>query len=93
MIGNDLFEDIPDFWALAFHQLLGALDGLDITFLFEFHDNKGFEKLQCHSLGETALMQSQLRTHDDNRTTGIIDALAEQVLAETTLLAFEQIRE
>src|SRR3546814_14225755 len=36
-------------------------------------------------------MQLQLRAHDDNRTARIIDALAEQVLAETALLALQHV--
>ena len=36
-------------------------------------------------------MQFQFRANDDNRTTGIIDALTKQVLAETTLLAFKHV--
>ena len=35
----------------------------------------------------------QFWTHNDNRTTGIIDALSKKVLAETSLLALEHIRQ
>ena len=38
-------------------------------------------------------MQLQLGTHDDDRTAGIVDALAEQVLAETALLALQHVGE
>src|SRR5918998_1555322 len=39
----------------------------------------------------TALVQLQLRADDDDRTAGVVDALAEQVLAEPALLALEQV--
>src|SRR5699024_9804685 len=42
-------------------------------------------------LGQTALVQFQLRTDDDDRTTGIVDALTEQVLPEAALLALEHV--
>ncbi len=38
-------------------------------------------------------MQLEPRTDDDDRTAGVIDALAEQVAAETPLLAFEHVAE
>ena len=38
-------------------------------------------------------MQLQLRTDDDHRTAGIVDALAEQVLAEASLLSFQHVGE
>ena len=44
-------------------------------------------------LGQAALVQLQVRTDDDDRTAGVVDALAEQVLAEPTLLALEHVRE
>src|SRR6187399_1472584 len=37
------------------------------------------------------LVQLELRARHDHRTTGVVDALAEQVLAEATLLALEHV--
>ena len=54
------------------------------------HD-EWLEQLERHLLGQTALVQLQLWTDDDNRTTGVVDSLAEQVLAEATLLALEHV--
>ena len=36
-------------------------------------------------------MQLQRRSHDDDGTAGIVDALAQQVLAETTALALDHV--
>ena len=41
--------------------------------------------------GKTALVKLQFRTDDDDRTSGIVDALSEQVLTETALLSFQRI--
>ena len=38
-------------------------------------------------------MQFQLRPHNDNGTTGIVDAFTQKVLTETTVLAFEHVRQ
>src|SRR5690606_2110810 len=51
------------------------------------------EELQGHLLGQTALVQLQLRTDDDDRTARVVDALTEQVLAETTLLPLQHVAE
>ena len=93
MVDDDLFQNIPH---VARTAVDGALCGFDIRGVFKLdqalHD-EGFEQLQGHLLRQTALMQLQVRADDDNRTAGIVDALAEQVLAETALLALEHVRE
>jgi len=38
-------------------------------------------------------VELQLRAHDDDRAAGVVHALAEQVLSETTLLALERVAE
>src|SRR4029077_3051333 len=40
-----------------------------------------------------ALLETQLRTDDDDRTTRVVDALAEQVLTEPALLALQHVGE
>src|SRR5690606_29194576 len=45
-----------------------------------------------HFLRQSALMKFQFRTDDDDRTSRIIDAFAEQVLAKTSLFALERSR-
>ena len=54
------------------------------------HD-KGLEQLERHLLGQTALIHLQLRADHDNRTAGIVDTLAQQVLTEAALLTLEHI--
>ena len=55
--------------------------------------DEGLEKLERHLLGQTALVKLQFGADDDYGTAGIIDALAEQVLAEAALLALERVRQ
>ena len=54
-------------------------------------NHKRLEELDCHLLRQTALVHLQLGSHHDDGTTGVINTLAKQVLAETTLLAFNNV--
>ena len=92
MLLDDALEDIPHAGFAAIHHALGALDvvhnaGVDQP----LHDER-LEQLQRHALGQAALVQLELRADDDNGTTGVVHALAQQVLAETTLLAAQEVR-
>src|SRR5437879_11116455 len=53
-------------------------------------DDERLEQLHRHRLGEAALVQPELRTHDDHRPAGIVHVLAEQVLPEPAPLALWQ---
>ena len=54
-------------------------------------DDERLEQLERHLLGQTALVQLELRADDDDRTARVVHALAEQVLAEPALLALEHV--
>ena len=91
MLTDHLFQDIPDLCGTPFHQLLGRLDGGGQPTQLQFAEDEGFEQLQGHTLGQTALMQLQGRPHHDYRTTGVVDPLAQQVLAEAALFTFDHV--
>ena len=55
--------------------------------------DEGLEELERHLLGETALVQAELRADDDDRPARVVDALAEQVLPEAAVLATEHVGE
>ena len=74
-------------------SFLARLDRRDQVALFELVVDERREQLERHLLRQAALVQLELGTDDDHRTTGVVDALAEQVLAEPTLLALEHVRE
>ena len=93
MLADHLFEDIPDFGLLLLHQLLGLLDGLAEALGFKPRIDERLEQLQRHLLGQAALMQLEFRADHDDRTAGIVDALAQQVLAEAALLALQHVGE
>ena len=54
-------------------------------------DDKWFEELNCHLLWQATLVDLELRTHHDDRTARVVDALTQQVLAEAPLLTLKHI--
>ncbi|SKO68087.1 Uncharacterised protein [Mycobacteroides abscessus subsp. bolletii] len=93
VLGDDLFEDIPHLSALTLHHALGALDVLRVVQVDQTLHHERLEQFQSHQLGQTALVQLELRADHDDRTARVVNALTEQVLAEPALLTLEQIRQ
>src|SRR5215204_2158946 len=91
MVLDDLFEDVPDLGPDTLDDALRALDVVREALLDELPHDERLEQLERHLLGQPALVQLELRTDDDDRPAGIVDALAEQVLAEPALLALEHV--
>src|ERR1700731_4612537 len=91
MFANDVFENVPDDGILLLDHFLGLLNGGAVTLSFELVIDERLEKLERHFLGQTALVKLQFGANDDYGTAGVVDALAEQVLAEAALLALEGI--
>ena len=90
-VADDAFERFPHFGAVAFDQAAGALHVGGVAILHEAGDHERTIQFERHALGQTALIQFELRTDHDHGTTGVVHTFAEQVAAEATLLAFEHI--
>ena len=73
------------------HHFAGRFDVVGDPVFHQVLHHKRLEQLQRHLLGQAALVHLQLRADDDDRTAGIVHALAQQVLAEAALLALEHI--
>ena len=84
-------QAVPDLGLCTLDHLTGRLDVVGNTLLDQILHHEGLEQLQSHLLGQTALIHLQLRADDDNRTAGVVNTLAQQVLAEAALLALQQI--
>ena len=93
VFANDVFQCVPNFRLVAFHHQLRRLDGRRLFFFNQLLEDEWFEQLQCHPLRQTALVQAQRRTDHNHGTARVIDALAEQVLAEAPLLALDHVGE
>ncbi len=70
-----------------FDQARGAADVVGLLAHDQFADDERLEQLQRHHLRQATLVNLEFRTGHDDRTAGVVDALTEQVLAETALLA------
>ena len=88
---DDLFEDVPDLGPHALDDALGALDVVRQALLDQLAHHERLEQLERHALGQTALVQLQRRADHDDRAARVVDALAQQVLAEAALLALEHV--
>ena len=90
---DDVLEHVPDVGATPFDHPLGRFDVLrDLRVDQPLHD-KRLEQLERHQFGQPALVQAQRGPRDDDRAARVVHALAEQVLAEATLLALEHVRQ
>ena len=91
MVADDLLENLEHLARFLLDDLLGALHRLGDSLLDELVDDERLEQLERHGLGQAALVQLELRAHDDDRAARVVHALAEQVLAEPALLALEHV--
>ena len=88
---RNFLEDIPHLRRLLFDHLARAANGVHEAEFLEAADDERLEQYERHFLGQTALVKLELGTDDDDGATRIVDALAEQVLAEAALLALEHV--
>ena len=88
---DDLLQHVPHLGTHPLHDPLGALDVVGEALLDQLPHDERLEQLQRHPLRQAALVQLQLRADHDDRAAGVVDALAEQVLAEAALLALEHV--
>ena len=91
MLLDDVFEHVPHLRAPTLDHALGGLDVLRQLEIDETLHHERLEQFERHQLRQTALVQLQRRAGDDDRAAGVVDALAEQVLAEAALLALEHV--
>ena len=90
---HHIFQDVPNHRFLAVDDFLGRFHRLHNAAFYQLTDDKRFVKLGSHQFRNTAFTHLQLRTYDDNRTCRIVNTFTQQVLTETSLLAFQAIRE
>ena len=88
---HHVLEDVPHHGLLGVHNLLGGLHRLDHTPLDHLADDERLVELGGHVLRHAALVELELRSHDDDGTGGVVHTLTEQVLTETALLALEAV--
>ena len=90
---DDAFQHVPNGGLRLFDGALGALDVVALVRFDQLFHDEGLEQLDRHLFGQAALIDLQFGADDDDRTAGIVDALAQQVLTEAPLLAAQKPRE
>ena len=88
---DDFLKNVPDHWRTALDFLLRRLDRGGDAHRLQTREDEGLEQLQSHQLGQAALVQFERRTDHDDRTARVVDALAQQVLAEPAALALDHV--
>ena len=92
VLGDDLFEDVPHLRGRRRSTMRLA----DLMFWASSRSTrrfitKGLNSSSAMSLGRPHWCSFSCRAGHDDRTTRVVDALAEQVLAEPTLLALQHV--
>ncbi len=66
MFPDHVVENVPDLWLASLDHALGRLDVLCDLLVDQLLHHEGLEQLECHDLGQPALMELEGRTgHDD----------------------------
>ena len=90
---DDLFESVPHLVRRLLDELLRGLDRRRDALLLEAVVDERLEELEGHLLREAALVELELGPDDDDGPARVVDALAEEVLAEAARLALERVGE
>ncbi len=93
VLRDHLLEHVPHLGRHRVDVLLRRLDVLHRLALDEPAHDERLEELERHQLRQAALVQPELRPGHDHRAARVVDALAEQVLAEAPLLALQHVAE
>ena len=91
MLFNYILQHIPYFLLYPVNHLLCTLNIMCCLIGNQFFHNKRLKQLNRHLFWKSTLIDLKLRSHNDNRTTRIINTLSKQILTETSLLALKHI--
>ena len=90
---DDLLEDVPDLVVLALEHLLRRLDRVGVAQFLEPTDDERLVQFERDLLRQPALVEPEVGADHDHRPGRVIHPLAQEVLAEPTLLALDHVGE
>ena len=90
---NDDLKRVPNFCALLIDHFLCGFNVVGNAVLDELLHHEGAEQLDSHFLWNAALIYLKIGSDNDNTSAGVVYTLAEQILAEASLLTLEHIRQ
>ena len=88
-----LLEYPPYFVAPALYEAARALHVRCKSALDKLVHDEGLEELERHLLRDAALIYLEVRPDDDDGTPRVVDALAEQILAEASFFTAQEVGE
>ena len=91
MLFDNIFQNIPHCRLQFFYHLLGIFDIMSGSVGNQLFHYKRFEQLDRHLFRQTTLIDLQLRSDNDNGTSGIVNTFTQKVLTETSGLTFQHI--
>ena len=77
VIGDHLFENVPNLFVFSLQHLLGRLDGIGMTEFLESTNDEWLVEFQSNLFGKTTLMDLQSGTDHDYATCGVVNTLSE----------------
>ena len=93
MFLDDSFEHVPYLRSYFLDHSLGTLDIVSVAVFHELLHDERLEQFERHLLRQTALIEFQLRSYYDYRTSRVVYTLSEKVLSESSLFSLEHIRQ
>ncbi len=89
---DDVFEDRPYLRDALLDESRRASNVVCKLSLEQLADDERLEELKRHVLWKSALVESEVRTDDDHRSSRVVHSLSEEVSSEETLLSLEVVR-
>ena len=91
MFFDNVLENVPYLRLELLHHFLCIFNVVRGTVCNKLFHNKRLEQLDSHLFRKTALINLQLRSYDDNRTSGVVNSFTQKVLTETSGFTFQHI--
>ena len=93
LVFNRLFEDRPHFRCFVFDKTTCSADVVGEFACKQALNDERAEEFEHHVLRQTAFVESEVRTDDDDGATRVVHAFAEEVLTQIAVLTLEVVGE
>ena len=91
MLFDHIFQNIPYRRLQFFYHLFGIFDIVRRSVGNQLFHNERLEQFDRHLFRQTALINLQFRSDNDNGTSGVVDTFSQKVLTETSGFSFQHI--
>ena len=88
---DHIIKGVKDLRLFSFDHFFCALDCGNKSLFIQLVIDERLEELQGHFFREPALMQTKIRAHNNDRSSGIVHTFSKEILSESSLFAFEYV--